>query len=136
MSESNPNRWAGDRIGLPESGSQSLAKMPRRLGAIAIDWAIALVISHAFFGDDSWATLLIFGGMQALLVGTLGYTFGHRVLGLKVIRLGQSVENGYVGLPKAFVRAILLCLVIPVAVWDADNRGLHDKAAGTVLVRR
>jgi hypothetical protein len=25
--------------------------------------------------------------------------------------------------------------VIPAAIWDADQRGLHDKAAGTVLVR-
>jgi uncharacterized RDD family membrane protein YckC len=41
-----------------------------------------------------------------------------------------------VGLYKAFLRALLLCLVIPVSIWDADNRGLHDKAAGTVLIRR
>ena len=25
-------------------------------------------------------------------------------------------------------------LVIPAVIWDADQRGLHDKAAGTVLV--
>jgi uncharacterized RDD family membrane protein YckC len=101
-----------------------------------IDWGIALLISHAFFADDSWATLLIFGGMQLVLVGTLGYSFGHRILGLQVIRLGQKVKNGYVGLYKAFLRSLLLCLVIPVSIWDADNRGLHDKAAGTVLIRR
>ena len=136
MTESTPSKWAGQRLGLPESGPGSLATMPRRIGAIMIDWGIALLISHAFFADDSWATLLIFGGMQLILVGTLGYSFGHRMLGLQVIRLGQKAKNGYVGLYKAFLRALLLCLVIPVSIWDADNRGLHDKAAGTVLIRR
>jgi len=33
------------------------------------------------------------------------------------------------------VRSALLCLVIPAVVWDRDGRGLHDTAAGTVLVR-
>jgi hypothetical protein len=26
-------------------------------------------------------------------------------------------------------------IVIPAVIWDADQRGLHDKAAGTVLIR-
>jgi uncharacterized RDD family membrane protein YckC len=136
VTESTPNMWAGQRLGLPESGPGSLATMPRRIGAIIIDWGIALLISHAFFADNSWATLLIFGGMQLILVGTLGYSFGHRILGLQVIRMGQKLKSGYVGLYKAFVRSLLVCLVIPVSIWDADNRGLHDKAAGTVLIRR
>jgi uncharacterized RDD family membrane protein YckC len=25
--------------------------------------------------------------------------------------------------------------VIPATIWDRDGRGLHDKAAGTVVVR-
>jgi hypothetical protein len=25
--------------------------------------------------------------------------------------------------------------VIPVLVWDSDQRGFHDKIAGTVLIR-
>ena len=32
-------------------------------------------------------------------------------------------------------RTALLIVVIPAVIWDADQRGLHDKAAGTVLVR-
>jgi uncharacterized RDD family membrane protein YckC len=33
------------------------------------------------------------------------------------------------------VRTALLIVVIPAVIWDADQRGLHDKVAGTVLVR-
>jgi uncharacterized RDD family membrane protein YckC len=42
---------------------------------------------------------------------------------------------GWPGLWRPIVRSVLLALVIPAVIWDADNRGLHDKAAGTVLVR-
>jgi len=36
----------------------------------------------------------------------------------------------------ALVRTLLLGLVIPAVVTDDDGRGLHDRAAGTVVVRR
>jgi hypothetical protein len=36
----------------------------------------------------------------------------------------------------AAVRTALLLLVIPAVVWDADGRGLHDRVAGTAIVRR
>jgi len=34
------------------------------------------------------------------------------------------------------VRSVLLGLAIPALVWDSDQRGFHDKIAGTVLIRR
>ena len=40
------------------------------------------------------------------------------------------------GLLSALVRTALLCLVVPAVVWDADGRGLHDRVAGTAIVRR
>lgn len=136
MTVSNPNRWAGERIGLPESGSGSLAKMPRRTGAILLDWGIAYLLATAFFAADGMAMLLLFAAMQFMLVGTLGFSFGHRIFGLRVLRQAGDSWVPYVGLLKAAIRTVLLCLVIPATIWDADNRGLHDKAAGTVLVRR
>jgi hypothetical protein len=33
------------------------------------------------------------------------------------------------------VRTVLLCLAIPAFIWDRDQRGLHDRVAGTMLVR-
>lgn len=131
MTSATNNRWAGDRLGLPQNGSGSLATMPRRIGAIFLDWGIAWLISAAFLSASNDGTLLVFGLMQWILIATAGFSFGQRVFGLTVRRL----DGAWVGFYKSFLRTVLLMLVIPVAVWDADNRGLHDKAAGTVLVR-
>lgn len=116
----------------------------RRAAALVIDWVACLLISTAFFPSqdaegapltgDPWMTLLIFGVSTVLLVGTLGNTLGHRLLGLRVHRLHRP--RGAPGLWRALVRTALLCLVIPAVVWNAEGRGLHDVAAGTVIVRR
>jgi uncharacterized RDD family membrane protein YckC len=126
------SNWAGKRLGLPESGSGSLAKMGRRLLALGIDWALALLVSGAFFAGDNTATLSFFMLEQWLLVATLGNSFGHLFAGIRV----QKLSGGHVGIVASLVRIGLILLVIPAVIWDADNRGLHDKAAKTVLVRR
>ena len=47
-----------------------------------------------------------------------------------------TLSGRWVGLWRPIVRTALLVLVTPAVIWDPDQRGLHDKAAGTVLVRR
>jgi uncharacterized RDD family membrane protein YckC len=127
----NPQQWAGQRLGLPEHGAGSIAKLGRRSIALVIDWSLATLVSEAFAEGDSVITLLVFAIMQLLLVGTLGYSVGHRLLGLQVRRL----DGKYIGLWRSLIRVGLILLVIPATIWDGDNRGLQDKAAGTVLVR-
>ena len=126
-----PN-WAGKRLGLPEKGAGSLAKVGRRAIALAIDWALSMLVSGAFFNSDNSATLGFFMLQQWLLVATLGSSFGHRILGLRVVKL----DGTHVGLIPSLIRIVLILLVIPAVIWDADNRGLHDKAAKTALVLR
>ena len=125
------NAYPGQRLGLPPSGTGSIAKLGRRIGAIAIDWACAVLISIAFFSYDAWATTAVFAIVQILFIPTIGGSPGHRILGMRLVRLGGA----WTGVWRPLVRTALLVLVIPAVVWDADNRGLHDKAAGTVLVR-
>lgn len=126
-----PN-WAGKRLGLPEQGSGSLAKVGKRVIALAIDWGLSMLAAGAFFNSDNSATLAFFMLQQWLLVATLGSSFGHRILGLRVVKL----DGTHVGLVPSLIRIVLILLVIPAVIWDADNRGLHDKAAKTALVLR
>lgn len=102
--------------------------------ALIIDWFASMGVSALFFDSSSWATLGVFAVENLLLVATIGTTLGHRLLGLVVRRLDR--ERPFVGFGAAALRSALLCLVIPPVIWDRDGRGLHDKAARTVLVRR
>lgn len=119
-------------LGLPASGPGSFAPLGRRIGALAVDWLVCLLISGAFFAGAPIATLAIFAAENLLLVGTLGHTLGHRLLGIHVRRAGAA---GPAGLVRAALRTLLLCLVLPAAITGGDGRGMHDRAAGTLVVR-
>jgi uncharacterized RDD family membrane protein YckC len=124
--------WPGKRLGLPESGPRSIARTGRRAAAICIDWALAVLLSVAFFAYDPFATLAIFAVAQIVFLLTVSGSVGHLALGMRVV----PMAGGYLGLWRPFVRTLLLCLVIPAVIWDRDGRGMHDRLAGTVLVRR
>ncbi|MGY4642801.1 RDD family protein [Cellulomonas sp. URHB0016] len=141
----------GARLGLPADGPGSRAPLGRRVVALAIDWVACLAISAAFVPADGasgfflsqgdpMATLGIFALENVLLVGTVGNTLGHRLLGMHVRRVVVPPVEDAPPVPPtllaAIVRTALLVLVVPAVVWDGDGRGLHDRVAGTAIVRR
>nr|WP_203634289.1 RDD family protein [Streptomyces sp. SID10815] len=128
--------YRGEQLGLPEDGPGSIARPGRRLGAVAVDWGLCLLIAYGLIthGYDqatgNWA-LLIFFVLGVLTVGTVGCTPGKRLFGLRVVAL----RTGGVRPLRALLRTVLLCVAVPALVWDRDGRGLHDRLAGTVEVR-
>lgn len=124
--------WPGKRLGLPESGARSIARPGRRFAAIIIDWGSAVLIAVVFFNYDPIATLAVFAILQSVFLLTANGSVGHLALGMRVVPL----QGGYLGLWRPLVRTLLLCLVIPAVIWDADQRGMHDRLVGTILVRR
>lgn len=129
---SNISKFPGERLGRPESGRGSIARAGRRILALCIDWGLSYLIAAAFLDSNPNAILAIFAAEQMVLVGTLGYSVGHRIMGIHV----TTLDGGPPGLLTGVVRALLVCLVIPAIIVDADHRGLHDKAMKTILVRR
>ncbi|MCD1284798.1 MAG: RDD family protein [Brevibacterium sp.] len=130
--EREPGDWPGKRLGLPESGRHSLAPAWRRILALLVDWLMCLAIANVIDSGNPFLAPGIFALEQFLLVATLGYSVGHRIFGIEVRRLDGHVP----GLLKSLIRAVLVVLVIPALIFDRDNRGLHDLAAGTVILRR
>ncbi|WP_132295626.1 RDD family protein [Kribbella sp. VKM Ac-2568] len=140
-------RYPGNRLGLPEAGQGSVAGWGRRIVALFVDWLIAGLIASAIVSKPLWAggndlstaQLVTFFAMTAILTGLGGATIGHRLLGLRVTPTKQGGTTGYaaqVGLLAGAIRAALICLVIPAVIYDRDRRGLHDKAANTIVTRR
>lgn len=124
--------WPGKRLGLPQAGPRSVARLGRRLLALLIDWGAAVLISVSFFDYEAWATLGVFAVVQISFLLTAGGSPGHLLVGLRLV----SAKGGYVSWWRPVARTGLLCLVIPAVIWDRDQRGLHDRWIGTVLVRR
>ena len=122
--------YPGEKLGLPEGGPGSVAGMGRRLGALLIDWLACTLIAFAAFHDQYW-TLAIFAVEDYLLTALTGLTLGKRLAGIRVARL----DGRPVGLGWGLVRTLLLLTVIPPLVTDRDLRGLHDRAANTVVIR-
>ncbi|WP_242454221.1 RDD family protein [Bailinhaonella thermotolerans] len=116
---------------MPETGPGSIARPARRLGALLVDWLACTAIAVGLFQSTSVLTLGIFALENLVLLTTLGTTLGHRLFGLRVTGLG----GGPVTPLAALIRTALLCLFIPAVVSDDDFRGLHDRLAGTVIVR-
>lgn len=135
------NEYPGQRLGLPREGRGSIARPGRRIAALLIDVVSAGLIGYAFFSApdpvtgvpfaNPIATNLIFFAVQILFIPLLGGSPGHRIMGMRL----ELASGGWVGFWRPIVRTVLLALIIPAVVWDADQRGLHDKIVGTVLVR-
>ncbi|MEU0475788.1 RDD family protein [Streptomyces olivaceus] len=128
--------FRGEQLGLPEDGPGSIARPGRRIAAVAVDWALCLLIAYGLITDGygqatgNWA-LVIFFVLSVLTVGTVGFTPGKRLLGLRVVDLATGRPSPL----RALLRSVLLCLALPALIWDRDGRGLHDRLARTVEVR-
>jgi uncharacterized RDD family membrane protein YckC len=137
-----PSAYPGERLGMPREGAGSMGRFGRRLVGAIIDWTACQLIAAALFSvplpfagvasqRDTTILLLLFALENLLLLSTTGYTLGHRIVGLRVLSLDGPRARPF----QVLVRTFLLCLFLPAMFWDKDGRGLHDKAAGTVIVR-
>ena len=129
----------GVRLGLPAEGPGSVSGFGPRLLAFLADALVANLLAGVpyLFGvryESGQRGAVVFGAfllMELVLVATAGQTLGMRLMHLRVIRPdGRLAAFGSV-----LLRTVLLGLLIPAVIWDRDGRGLHDRAAGVVVVR-
>jgi uncharacterized RDD family membrane protein YckC len=144
VSDAEETGYPGERLGLPADGPGAAAGVGRRLGAVVVDWLACQAIVRGMLGHGAWGpddTLstsaalgvpALFALEYLLLLPTTGFTLGMRLFGVRVARLG----GGVAGVGAVALRTLLLLLVVPAVVYDRDRRGLHDRAAGTVALRR
>lgn len=106
----------------------------KRFAALLVDWILCLLVSGLFVGDlrtATWEPLAVLVVEYALFLGIFGQTVGMR---LAKIRCVDTTDGRAIGIARAALRGFLLCLVIPGLIMDRQRRGLHDKAARSVIV--
>jgi uncharacterized RDD family membrane protein YckC len=132
--------YPGQRLGLPPEGRGSLASWRARVGALIIDWAACMLVAVGLFGTAvltgggwrAWMILTVFFVESTLLSWLAGGSFGQLMSRIAVVRL----DGKPLGLPRALLRAFLVCLALPAMIISTDRRGLHDLAAGTIVTNR
>lgn len=110
--------------------------LARRFGALLVDWLLCLLVGFALGADPhnpGWVPVAVLIVEYAFFIGLFAQTPGMYVTGLRCV---SFAGGGPVGVPRAALRGLLLSLVVPALLMDADRRGWHDRAAGTVVVRR
>ena len=97
------------------------------------DW-FSVSGAAAFFGV--WATTLFI--YMTLAIGMYGKTLGMRMFGLELI---DAEENDYPTFHQAAVHSAVFLLTLPLLgagflpmVFNEEQRGAHDLAAGTIIV--
>jgi uncharacterized RDD family membrane protein YckC len=154
---------AGNEVAQPAvPAGLVLAPIIRRIGGLVIDQVLValpivlVVVALGFTPDDhvTSKSLLLFNvGLtsvafvyETMMIALVGRTVGKIALGTKVVRL---VDGGRPDWSESAMRALvplslgaiprvgvfLGVLVYSIAMWNPMRQGLHDKAAGTLVVR-
>lgn len=115
----------------------------RRMLGITLDWLAAYAITLGFFAGGgtllersrgAGGTVLIVLTLEYLILVTFGgSSFGHRLVGLKVVRFSDGQSAGPI---QVLIRTILLVVIITAITFDDDGRGINERLSNTVLVAR
>ena len=137
-----PDGWLGKSLGLPREGSNAVAPFSARLTAFVVDvlgssLIGALITSQINHPSGTTRQLVAYGVLfveHVLMVALTGQTFGMRMLSLKVLRLKDVSQVP--GFLTALIRTVpLLASIGLTGFFTREGRGLHDLAAGSVVVR-
>ncbi|THV31207.1 RDD family protein [Glycomyces paridis] len=126
----------------PGSG-QDLANLSGRFVALLIDWIACLVLSYGIAWTTG-ATVEVAGVNQVpaglfLLYYSIALATGTQTIGMYLMRIAcvSAADGGRLVPWRSILRALLLSLVLPAltALAHPYHRGLHDLAAGSVMLK-
>jgi hypothetical protein len=116
------------------------APLGRRVLALVIDWGasmgvVLLILGPGAYiaGDAAFPILAVFFAEIVLFTWILTGSFGQIITRLSVVRYSSG---GRLALWRIALRTALICLVIPAVVMDKQGRGLQDRAADSIVIKR
>ena len=118
------------------SGDPAVADLPaslaRRFGAVLVDWLLCVLAAGLFVDPrhDPWVAPLVLLVEYTVFLGFFAQTPGMRMARIRCVAVE---DGGRLGVLRAALRGALLCLLVPALIMK-DGRGLHDRAAGSVVL--
>jgi len=129
-----PSQLQSSLPGVTDAVEDTVPSIAKRFGALFLDWILCLLVSGFFVADlrtATWEPLAVLVAEYALFLGIFTQTPGMR---LAKIRCVAYADGQPIGIPRGALRGLLLCFVVPALIMDKERRGLHDKAANSVIV--
>lgn len=109
----------------------------KRILALIFDWVAAILVVQVIpngpdYGtqSNSLLTLLVFAIEVTLFTWMMGSSFGQRIVG---IRVRDLVKDSNPTLVQSLIRTLLIVLLVPPLLADAEGRGLHDRITKTKI---
>ncbi|NLW06703.1 MAG: zinc-ribbon domain-containing protein [Clostridia bacterium] len=140
--KSNPGQEGYETPDLPLAATLTKATFGVRLLAYIVDVIILTAIQMLFAAispDVALVTnVIVTAAYFTIMVGRDGQTFGKKFMGIKIITADGNVPS----YGKAFIRhigqiisALILGLGYLLILFDKQSQALHDKIAGTYVVK-
>jgi uncharacterized RDD family membrane protein YckC len=118
---------------IPDAQNWEPAPLGRRFGALVVDWILCLLVASLYANPRvvAWPPVVVLVLEYGFFIGLFAQTPGMFITRLRCV----SFANGRpIGIPRALLRGVLLAFVIPALIMDSERRGLHDRAAGSIMV--
>jgi uncharacterized RDD family membrane protein YckC len=118
---------------IPDAQNWEPAPLGRRFGALVIDWILCLLVASLYANPRvvPWPPVVVLVLEYGFFIGLFAQTPGMFITRLRCVAFADGRP---IGVPRALLRGVLLSLVIPALIMDSDRRGLHDRAAGSIMV--
>lgn len=137
--DATPGEYAAtEEAPYPDSGPGSVATFGARLLAFLVDAVLAdvigIIVNGGYHTSDrqNLSVFVAFLLIEIVFVTLASQTPGMRVAGIAVLR---ADGKGRPKLQWVLLRTLLLAIVAPALVIDTYGRAMHDRAAGTVMLR-
>lgn len=130
VTDSSPVSGVPSRDDLVSAAPVSLL---RRFCALLVDWFLCLGVT-LFFRDYQHAGLWPLAVLvleYAFFIGLFGQTPGMYIASIRCV---SHADGSRIGILRAGLRGLLLCLVLPPFLMDDERRGLHDRVVGSVVL--
>lgn len=117
----------------PGAGELETAGFGARFLALLVDWVLCLMLAGLVARPPAtglWVYPFLIAE-YGFFVGLYGQTPG---MWLAKVRCVSATDTGPIGVARAVLRTVLMCLVVPVLIMDSYGRGLHDRAVGSVML--